>query len=109
VEAKNHRKRLGKTRPSPFPSPPSRLRRAKHDAEAQEGIRARRYRIPLGGTVNDTPPLLLNQVKEEAEPEVTEPLKQEKLQELSKISDEEQPDRYGDLDRPDSVEVAREI
>jgi len=61
------------------------------------------------GTGNGAPPPLLNQIKEEPKPEVTEPLKQEEPQELSKMPDGEQPDCYGDLDRPDSVEVAREI
>ena len=46
--------------------------------------------IPLA-TVNDRPPPLLNQIKEEPKPEVMEPLKQEKPQELSKMPDEEQP------------------
>ena len=109
VEAKNHQKRLGKTRPSPFPSPPSRLKRAKHDAEAQESIKARRNRIhPARHAKRQSAPLL-NQIKEEPKPEVTEPLKQEESQELSKLPDEEQPDRYRDLVRSDSVEVAREI
>ena len=44
------------------------------------------------GTLNDIPPPLLNQIKEEPKPEVTEPLKQEESQELSKLPDEEQPD-----------------
>ena len=109
VEAKNHQKRLGKTRPSPFPSPPSRLKRAKHDAEAQESIKARRNRIhPARHAKRQSAPLL-NQIKEEPKPEVTEPFKQGESQELSKLPDEEQPDRYRDLVRSDSVEVAREI
>jgi len=61
-----------------------------------------------GNGVTPRPPPPLNQIKEEPKPEVTEPLKQEKPQELSKMPDEEQPD-YGDPDRPGSVEVAREI
>ena len=61
------------------------------------------------GTGNSAPPPLLNQIKEEPKPEVSKPLKQEKPQESSKMPDEEQPDGYGDLDRPDSVEAARAI
>jgi hypothetical protein len=48
------------------------------------------------------------EVKQEPKVKVSEPLKQEEPQELSKMPDEEQPD-YGDPERPSSVEVAREI
>lgn len=61
------------------------------------------------GTENSAPLPLLNQIKEEPKFHVAEPLKQERSQELSKMPDEEQPDCYGDLDRPNSVDVAREI
>jgi len=61
------------------------------------------------GTGNSAPSPLLNQIKEEPKPEVTEPLKQEEPQELSKMPDEEQPGYIGDSERPSSVEVAREI
>jgi hypothetical protein len=95
--------------PSPFPSPPSRLRKAKHDAEAQEGIRAHRHRIPLGGTIKDTPLLLLNQIKEEPKVQIAKPLKQEEPQELSKMPDVPNLDCYRSLAPAGSVEVAREI
>jgi len=63
----------------------------------------------LQGTVNNSPPPLLNQTEQKPKPEVTEPFKQEESQELSKMPDEEQPDCYEDPVCPDSVEVAREI
>ena len=62
-----------------------------------------------GNGVPPRPPPLLNQIKEEPKPEVSEPLKQEEQQELSKMLDEEQPDCYENPACPDSVEVAREI
>jgi hypothetical protein len=77
--------------------------------------RIRRFRAHRGarhipqGTGNSAPPPPLNQIKEEPKPKVSEPLKQEESRELSMMPDEEQPDCYGDLDRPNSVDVAREI
>jgi hypothetical protein len=61
------------------------------------------------GTANSSPPPLLNQIKEEPKPEVSEPLKQQESQQLSKMPDEEQPACYEDSVCPGSVEVAREI
>jgi len=61
------------------------------------------------GTTNGVPHPPLNQIKIHTKSEVTEPPKQEESQELSMMPDEAQPDCYGDLDRPNSVDVAREI
>ena len=61
------------------------------------------------GTGNSAPLPLLDQIKTESKPEVTELLKQEKPQELSKMPDEEQPACYEDPVCPGSVEVSREI
>jgi hypothetical protein len=61
------------------------------------------------GTEDNTPPPLLNPIKTEAKPEVTEPLKQEESHELSKMRNEKQPGSYEALVYADSVEVAREI
>ena len=50
----------------------------KNDVKAPESLDARNRRIRPGRHGNGSPPPLLNQIKTEAKPEVTELLKQEK-------------------------------